>query len=64
MLAHILALAVVILGGVALYGAGRSDGYRAGLRDAETDATPEVYDPHKKTKKGDSHGDAYRVFRP
>lgn len=64
MLAHFLALAVVSLGGVALYGAGRSDGYRAGYRDAEAAAAPEIYDPHKETKKGEPHGDAYRVFRP
>lgn len=64
MLAHILALAVVALGGVALYGAGRSDGYRAGYRAAEADATPEIYDPHKEPKKGEPHGDAQRVFRP
>lgn len=64
MLAHILALAVVALGGVALYGAGRSDGYRAGFRDAEEDPTPEIYEPHKEPKKGEPHGDAYRVFRP
>lgn len=64
MLAHILALAVVTLGGVALYGAGRSDGYRAGLRDAEEGPDPEIYVPHKETKKGENHGDAQRVFRP
>lgn len=64
MLAHILALAVVTLGGVALYGAGRSDGYRAGYRDAEAAAAPEIYDPHKEPKKGENHGDAQSVFRP
>lgn len=64
MLAHILALAVVALGGVALYGAGRSDGYRAGYRAAEADATPEIYDPHKEPKKGEPHGDAQCIFRP
>lgn len=56
MLAHILALAVVVLGGVALHGSGWSDGYRAGYRDAEAAATPEVYDPHKEPKKGETHG--------
>lgn len=64
MLANILTIGVIILGGVALYGAGRSDGYRAGYRAAEADATPEIYDPHKETKKGEPHGDAQRVFRP
>lgn len=62
MLAHILAMAVVTLGGVALYGAGRSDGYRAGYRAAEADAAPEIYDPHKEPKKGEPHG--YANDRP
>lgn len=64
MLANILTIGVLILGGVALYGAGRSDGYRAGYRDAEAAAAPEIYDPHKEPKKGEPHGDAQRVFRP
>lgn len=64
MFAHILALAVVILGGLALHGSGWSDGYRAGYRDAEAAAAPEIYDPHKEPKKGETHGDAQCVFRP
>lgn len=64
MLANILTIGVLILGGVALYGAGRSDGYRAGLHDAEEDPIPEIYDPHKEPKKGEPHEDAHRVFRP
>ena len=64
MFANILTIGVIILGGVALYGAGRSDGYRAGYRAAEADAAPEVYRPQPHTKKGEPHGDAQRVFRP
>lgn len=63
MLAHILTLAVIILGGVALYGAGWSDGWRDGYRAAEADAAPEVYRSQPHTKKGETHGNENRVHR-
>lgn len=64
MLAHIFVLILAILGGVALYSSGWSDGYRDGYMAAEADAAPEVYRPQPNTKKGGTHGDEERVFRP
>lgn len=64
MLANILTIGVLILGGVALYSSGWSDGYRDGYMAAEADAAPEVYRPQPNTKKGGTHGDEERVFRP
>lgn len=67
MLAHIFVLILAILGGVALYSAGWSDGYRAGYRTAEADAAPVVYRPQPHThhtKKGEPHGDENRLHRP
>ena len=51
MIANILTIGVLILGGVALYSSGWSDGYRDGYMAAETDAAPEVYHPQPHTKK-------------
>lgn len=64
MLANILTIGVLILGGVAMYSSGWSDGYRDGYMAAEADAAPEVYRPQPHTKKGGTHGDEERVFRP
>ena len=64
MFANILTIGVLILGGVALYSSGWSDGYRDGYMAAEADAAPEVYHPQPHTKKGGTHGDEERVFRP
>lgn len=63
MLAHILTIGVLILGGVALYSSGWSDGYRAGYSDAEADTAPEIYRPQPHTKKGGTHGDENCVYR-
>ena len=63
MFANILTIGVIILGGVALYSSGWSDGYRDGYMAAEADAAPEVYHPQPHTKKGGTHGDEERVFR-
>ena len=52
MLANILTIGVIILGGVALYSSGWSDGYRDGYMAAEADAAPEVYSRQPCTKKG------------
>lgn len=64
MFANILTIGVLILGGVALYSSGWSDGYRDGYMAAEADAAPEVYHPQPHTKKGGTHGNEDRVFRP
>lgn len=61
MLANILTIGVLILGGVALYSSGWSDGYRDGYMAAEADAAPEVYSTQHNTKKGGTHGDEDRV---
>lgn len=61
MLANILTIGVLILGGVALYSSGWSDGYRDGYMAAEADAAPEVYSQQPCTKKGGTHGYEDRV---
>ena len=61
MLANILTIGVLILGGVALYSSGWSDGYRDGYMASEADAAPEVYSQQPCTKKGGTHGDEDRV---
>lgn len=64
MLANILTIGVLILGGVALYSSGWSDGYRDGYMAAEADTAPAVYRPQPHTKKVGTHGDEDRAFRP